>query len=472
MRNFVNKYAKWMLPLSLVLVLVLGTVGSVNAAEFPNGETIPADTTIDDDVFIGGNNVVVDGNVNGLLFAGGTTITINGTVTGDAILMGETITVSESAVIDGNLFIAGGDLTVNGTITGSVFGGSADMHVGPASMVDRNFYYGGFSVTTSDGSSIGKDMFVGAYQAILAGNVTRDLALGAAAVELDGSVGRNATLDVGNVSDSQQSASYMMYNPYLSRYVDSTIQPGIHVSDKATVGGKLTYTSSQNVNTALNAITSGSVVYQTPVPQEEQMSRMQRPYPVRNFERRSFGSLIFGAAVFRTVRNFIKLFALGALILWLLSKPFRRLVDAAYAEPLKAIGWGFVLVAIGFLAILIVPLVFILVGILVGFLSLASLLGFWFGLLGMSLLLAFVLFFFVVFTVSKILAAYMFGRWLMKGLFKVEQERPWLSLLLGVFLYVLIRAIPVVGFLAGLTATLIGTGAFWQVFIQKKAIKK
>jgi len=82
--------------------------------------------------------------------------------------------------------------------------------------------------------------------------------------------------------------------------------------------------------------------------------------------------------------------------------------------------------------------------------------------------LAFTLFFFMVFTASKILAAYMFGRWLMKGLFKVEEEKPWIYLLLGVFLYVLIRAIPVVGFLAGLTATLIGAGAFWLAFLQKQ----
>jgi hypothetical protein len=32
----------------------------------------------------------------------------------------------------------------------------------------------------------------------------------------------------------------------------------------------------------------------------------------------------------------------------------------------------------------------------------------------------------------------------------------------------MIRAIPIIGFLAGFTATLIGTGAFWLVFFQKQ----
>lgn len=471
MVDFLNRNTKWIISLGLVLVLVFSTAGTVFAAEFPEGETIPAGETINDDVFISGENVVVDGTVNGMLFAGGTTITINGYVAGDALLMGETILVSETAVIDGNLFIMGGDLIVNGTVTGSVFGGSADMNVGPTGVVDRNFYYGGFSVTVNEGSSIGKDMIAAGYQAILSGNITRDLSFSGAAVELGGSVGRNVTLDVGDVDESGKASSYMYINPYIGRYVDSMIEPGIHVSDNAQIGGKLIYTSSQNVNAALSAVTSGTVVYQTPVPDERQTGRFETHGEVKQFDRRNFASVIFGAAALNIARSFIKLMALGALALWLLSKPFRRLVDAAYAEPMKAIGWGFVLVAIGFLAAFIVPLVFLMVGILVGFISLASLLGFWFGILGLILLLAFTLFFFVVFTISKILASYMFGRWLLKGLFKMEEEKPWLNLLVGVFLYVMIRAIPIIGFLAGFTATLIGAGAFWLAYFQKKAVE-
>ena len=471
MRNFFKNTAKWMLPLSLVIVLVFGTVGSVSAAEFPNGETIPAGETIDDDVFISGENVVVDGTVNGMLFAGGTAITINGAINGDALLMGETVVVSESAVINGNLFIAGGNLTVNGTVTGSVFGGSAELKMGSSAEVARNIYYGGFSLKTDDGSKIGRDLFAAGFQTLLSGDIDRDLSVAAAAIEMEGNVGRNALLDVGNIEDSGEASSYLYFNPSISRYVDRVVEPGIRVSDTAKVGGKLTYTSSLNVNTELESVTSGQVVYQTPVPNESPDSRFTYRGEVKDFSKRDFGSFLAGAAALKVARNFIKLMVLGALALWLLAKPFRRLVDAAYAEPLKAIGWGFVLVAIGFLALLIVPLVFVLVGVLLGFLSLGSLLPFWFGTLGLVLMLAFTLFFFMVFTVSKILAAYMFGRWLMKGLFKVQEEKPWIYLLLGVFLYVLIRAIPVVGFLAGLTATLIGAGAFWLAYFQKQSEK-
>jgi hypothetical protein len=175
----------------------------------------------------------------------------------------------------------------------------------------------------------------------------------------------------------------------------------------------------------------------------------------------------------RVVRSLIKFFALGALALWLLKKPFDKVIEAGYMEPLKAMGWGFIVIAVAVLAMFIAPLIFVLAGIVVGFLSLGSLLYVWFGLIGAVLLLAVMLFFFAVFTLSKVVASYMLGKWLMKVLFKQPEDKVWLNLLVGVFLYVTIRVIPVVGWLAALAATLIGTGAMWLAFTnRKKKVKK
>ena len=88
-----NNRTKMLAAISLLFVMLVASVGTVSAAEFPNGETIPAGQTIDDDVFISGENVVVDGTVNGILLASGQTVTVNGTVNGDAILMGERVIV-------------------------------------------------------------------------------------------------------------------------------------------------------------------------------------------------------------------------------------------------------------------------------------------------------------------------------------------------------------------------------------------
>jgi len=462
---------KLTISLILVSVMVLGIIGTVSATEFPKGDSIPAGETIEDDVFISGENVTIDGNVEGILIAAGSTVTLNGTVTGDAFLAAETVVVGQDAVVDGNLFIAGADLTVEGEITGSLFGGSSALELTESASVGSNFYAGAFSIIAAEGSSVGRDQLGGAYQAILSGEIGRDLKIGAAAVELNGSVGRDASIEVGDVESSQESTYWMRFNPYFGQYVPEVVEPGIRVSDDATIGGDLVYTSSKEQSDELDAITAGNVVYQTPMPYETQ--QMQRPQAGQQKEMdEGFPAGFLAGAVFlATVRKFIRLFVLGALALWLLSKPFKKLVDAAYAEPLKAMGWGFVLAAIGFLAVFIVPIIFVLLGILIGFLSLTSLLYFWFGIIGVALLLAFMVFFYILFSVSKLLAAFMFGRWLMKVIFK-QEEKPWLSLLIGVLLYVLIRAIPIIGWLAGLAALLIGSGAFWLVMFSKKPEKK
>jgi hypothetical protein len=468
MKDIFKSKGKWVISISLVVLMVMGIVGSVSAAEFPKGETIPATETIDDDVFISGTNVVVDGTINGILFAIGQTVTVNGSVNGDAILMGETIVVSDSAVIDGNLFVGSAQITVNGTVTGSVFGGSSAMEFGSSANVARNLFYGGFSLTTDKNSQVGKDLYAGAYQSLLSGSIARDLSISSAAVELNGSVGRNATIDVGDVKQAEGSVEFMSFNPGISKYVKTVVEPGIRVSDSASIAGKLTYTSSVEETQQLQGITSGAVIYQTPVPYEDQ-TKTQPQGQFKNFKRGYPAGYAWGTAALSVLSNFIKLMALGALALWLLAKPFKQLVNAAYEHPWKSMGWGFVVIAVGFLAVIIVPLVFIMVGVILGFLSLGGLLGVWFGLIGTTLMLAFMLFFFAAFTFSNVLAAFMFGKWLMKALFKQTEEKVWLNLLVGVFLYVLIRSIPMIGWLAALAATLIGTGAFWLALPQKKA---
>jgi cytoskeletal protein CcmA (bactofilin family) len=465
--NLRNK--KMLISLSLVALMVFGIVGTAYAAEFPTGETIPASQTVDDDVFLSGENVVVDGTVNGVLFAAGATVTVNGTINGDAFLAGETVIVSDSAVITGNLFTGAAEITVNGTVEGSVFGGSSSMTLSDAAKIARNMFYGGFSLTTAENSSIGRDLYLGAYQGLLSGVVERNLNAEVAALKLDGSVAGDAVVNLGEVAETEQSDEWVTYNPYISKYVETVLQPGLYVADSASIGGKATFISSVDESSQLAKITSGTVVYQTPVPGMTDQTGSRYGGDVHPFNRRYSDNFAW-AKGFSVVQSLIKLFVLGALALWLLQKPFMKLVDAAYHEPMKSMGWGFVLIAVGVLAAFIVPLVFVMIGVLVGFLSLGSLLPFWFGLIGAALGLVFLAFFFAVFTVSKIVAAFMFGKWLMKVVFKQTEEKVWLDLLVGVFLFVVIRAIPFVGWLAGLAATLIGAGAFWLAWNNRKTV--
>ena len=143
--------------------------------------------------------------------------------------------------------------------------------------------------------------------------------------------------------------------------------------------------------------------------------------------------------------------------------------EKGYVFPGKAFGWGFIVILVGGLSILLVPVTFILLGILVGILSLGGLLFTWYGVIGLMLVLLFAVFLFVIFTLSKVVSAYILGYWLMKDVFKAKTQNRWIDLLVGIVFYVILRALPFIGWVVALAATLYGTGA---IFISMSKVEK
>ncbi len=442
----------WWVTIIVAFLLFVMVVGTVNAAEFTPDGTIPVGKVIDDDLFLSAEEVLMDGTVNGMLIAAGKTITINGTVHGDALLMGETVVISNGALIDGNLFTTAASIQVDGRISGSVFGASSSAELMANSQVGRNLYYGGFSLTTKSGSAVNTDLFSGVYQAILNGSVARDAKIAAGAIELNGTVGRNAVLNVGHDNETRDPETWFSFTPGRN-YFPPAIPAGIRISDSARIAGNLTFTSDSDDSAEFKPATSGSVIYQTPAPMES----YQAPRDRAEIARRSYQ----GFSLFRGLQRFLTLFLLGALVVWLLLKPFKRVVEAGYRNPLQAAGWGFVVMAVGFLAMLMIPLVFVLMAVFLGFISLGGLLFAWLGVVGVAIFFITMAFLLVVFTLSKVVALYLVGKWLSGHLFPKSAGNAWVILVVGVFVYVLVAAIPVIGVLAGIAAALVGTGAIW-----------
>jgi hypothetical protein len=453
----------WLIVIALILVLMLTVVSTVSAAEFPPNGTIPAGKIIDDDVFLSAGNVVMDGTVNGILVAAGQTVTINGIVHGDALLMGETVTVANGAVIDGNLFTTAATVIIDGKVNGSVFGGSAAAELKEKAAVGRNLYYGGYSLTTKAGSVIGMDLFIGAYQAILSGSVARDAKIGAGAIELNGSVGRNAVFNVGHDQDARDPETWLSFTPG-KQYFPPAIPAGIRIASSARINGDLAFTSDTDQSSTFKPSTSGTIIYQTPVPLEVNGSRQFRT---------ELGSApLFGFSLFTAAQRFITLLILGALAIWLLLKPFNKTINEGVQKPLHTAGWGFIVIAVAFLAMLVTPMVFVLMAILLGFLSLGGLLFAWLGVAGSAILLITLAFLFVVFSVSKVIALYMAGKWLTGHLFPKSADNAWVILFVGVSLYVLLTMIPVVGWLVGIAAALVGTGALWLAVHNNRKVSR
>jgi hypothetical protein len=82
--------------------------------------------------------------------------------------------------------------------------------------------------------------------------------------------------------------------------------------------------------------------------------------------------------------------------------------------------------------------------------------------------LAFTVFTLLVSYGSKLVVAYLFGRLLLQTLAKQYAGRKFLTLFVGVVVYALVAWIPILGWLIGLVATLIGLGAMWLWFRERR----
>jgi len=452
-------WIRWAASLALAIMLVFGATGVVHAAEFPGGGTVPAGQTIDDDVFLSAQNVTVDGTINGNLLAAGSTVTINGTVNGDVFLAGQSLIVAQNATINGNLFVGGYAIQVMGKVTGSVFGGSNNLTLSQNANIASNLYYGGYSIETQAGNVVGKDAYIAGYQAILGGEISRDLNFGGGALELNGKVDRNANLDIGSPNPSEPN----YFNPSMFQQsgmppMPAMIAQGLRVGKNAQIGGKLVYTSPVNQDSAIQAAPAGGTVFQTPVPQQQP----QRPQPVET----RFPVLGW---VFNFLRTLVTLLILGGLAVWLLPSLLNRTVSQAENKPLPSAGYGFVTVIAGYAAAFAIGLAILLFGILIALLSLGGLSRTFFGIGFSSLAVVVTIFSLLVSYGSKIVVSYLIGNLLMKKVAPQSSHQAVWSMLIGVVIYTLVRSIPLIGWLIGVIATLVGVGAMWLVYRSRKS---
>jgi len=434
---------------------LFGAAHRVNAVEVVENGVIPAGQTIEDDVFIAGDNVLVEGTVTGDLFAFGSNIRINGTV-------------------GGSLFGAGQTIAVNGEVAGSVYAAGSSAILGGASSVGRNVYYAGFGLEAQPGSRVQRDLITAGYQALLSGSVERDVSASVGALVISGEIGRNVRADVG----APDEGGFMFFAP---PGAPAAVPPGIRVTEGAAIGGRLTYVSPEAQEDAIGAEPAEGIVHQTPVPEARDEARQRDGRGI---------ALVVLQWIIARLRELVTLLLLGALILWLWPRWLYRAADAVRLQPLLSLGWGLVVWLLGYIGAAVIAFLIVLAAILLGIVTLGGLafavLGVGFSALGM----AFTVFWLSVAYLSKIVVAYLVGRWIVLGLTRREEPRTevvtppgeepgteptprrvertrsvaqdgW-SLVVGVAIYVLLRAIPVLGWLIGAVVALFGLGALFM----------
>lgn len=170
--------------LVLALLVAVGLTASAapaQALEFRSGDavSVPAGTTVDDDLFVSGQTVAIAGQVNGDVYAFAQSITVTGTIERDLIAAAQQITVD--GVVKGDLRAAGQHVVINGRVDGNVTTAGQLVSLG------------------RQGEVLGS-MLGAAQDLTLLGPVGRGVRAYASALQLGGTVGGNVDADVATLT--------------------------------------------------------------------------------------------------------------------------------------------------------------------------------------------------------------------------------------------------------------------------------
>ena len=341
-----------------VLISTVVVTGVARAQRFSTN--VGKDTVVDSSLYSAGQTVKIRGEIKGDVFCAGRSVDIDATVRGDIICAGQDVTIA--GTVDGDVRVAGQQVSISATIAGNATA-AADV------------------LSVDAPASIGQDLTAIGTTVSVKGSVSRDALLSGTSSIVNGSVGRDVTFEGAK----------------------------LELKDKARIGGKLAYTSRQDVKQSDVATVAGGIEHKQP----EQGNR--------------FG---FNLGWYLLVLAALTLAGLALVLV--APRTIRGLSDhigSAWLKPML----------VGFTASIGMPLVAVLL--------LVTIVGI---PLGGLLLLVWLL----LMMVSGPIVAYWLGRRLLR-----RQQHALLHMLAGSAVLVTLYFVPVLGFIIALAAYWTGSGA-------------
>jgi hypothetical protein len=345
--------------------------------------------------------------INNDYFGVGDTVTINGTINGDAYVAGGNVTFD--GIVNGDLLIAGGNVTILGKVTGDVR--AAGGNVIFSSQVDKNVTLVGGSISMSD-----------------SGNVLGSLVSAGGNVSIYTPIGKGANIAGGQITLGNAVGNDV--NVYTSN---------LSIVPSAKIVGDLNYWSENELQLSSEASISGTTTYHYVEP-----SKYESKKPVEKIEsEKILGIMTAGSLMFGLYVLMIQLL-IGLLVIKLTPVFMKETTEVISSRPLASLGMGFLIV-------LLLPIVFILLLI---------------SIIGIPLAFALIVGMILYWIVSGIAIALFVGLKAQHYFGKQKTSLYW-SYLIGLIIMTLIGLIPVINFLVGMISFFIGTGA---LLLQKKQL--
>lgn len=385
------KKTRLILLLPLVLLLLAPLAAKAYIIESRNSVIIPKDRVVDTNLYTAGAIITIDGDVKGDVFCAGQAITINGKVDGDVICAGQSIEINGE--VGGNVRVAGNTININNKVA-------------------RNAMAFGSAISLGDKARVNWDFLTAGVSANIKGAVGGDLHGAAGNVVISGTIGKNVKMVIGENMQTE------------TRGVELGVEtgPALTITKSATINGSLNYTASDDAKVEEGAKIMGDV----------KRSEFKVSPGAREGKRAVIGfwaiASLFGALV------------VGLCMASIWRKQIIDITKDMQVNIAPAIGWGFVLMFVAPIAVMI--LLFTIIGIPLAMILLA----FWF----------------VAIYAGKILAGIFIGRNLYERWSKQKNGSLILPMIIGVALVWIVCWIPVIGWLFCLVMTWWGLGGLWR----------
>ncbi|MBN2387545.1 MAG: polymer-forming cytoskeletal protein [Anaerolineales bacterium] len=398
-----------LLALALTLVLAFGAVTPAHAEELVYGDTVAAGEVVERDILLVGRQVSIAGTVIGNVVAVGNQVIITGTV-------------------DGSLLVLGQNIHIGGRVTGGVYASALTVDLGQTALLSRDLNTVAVSITADNGSEIGRDLNAIGLDSGLNGHVARDLHTAIGPIQLYNGLMRLLGFD------------------------DLTLE--LHFESPTPAP-----TQEPEGNGSLTS--------------PRRFLRIATASPSKTQPAVEEPAFDWGAWGLDRIRLWGSLFALGLLALWLGRLPLERSRASLRRKPGKTLATGLLVLIIASLMFVVGMLIFALVfalGLGLNFLGLWQL-TFALWIVAFCLIaLAMVALWLLIVYGSKIVIVYTFATWSFE---RIGRKGFWLDalgLLVGTLVYILLVAVPFIGWIVAVLVTAWGLGVLWTAWRERKCI--
>src|SRR5437660_2269695 len=341
---------------------------------------------------------------------------------------GSDVTVGSGETVNDDIYAGAGTVSISGTVNGSVIAGGGTITV--SGTITRDLILGGGTINVT--GHVGGSIIAAGANITLNGPIAQGLVVTGGTIDVGSgaTIGRDLVVAGGSATVSapiarrvQMSAGSLTLRNRVGGDVRGRVD---HLKlDGAQVAGNLDYTSNNSVEQVNGAHVTGTITRHTPTDRGGDA----------------------GNGFLGWLRGLIGIFALGLLLIFLLPGLSSRAIDTERAQPWASLGIG-----AGILVITpIVALAVFIVGIFVG--------GWWLGLLLIPIWI-------LALAVGFAISGFLLGRLIFARLGWGGYHDAF-ALLGGLFVLTIVALIPVIGFLIGLVAVILGAGALALVVTRR-----